>query len=214
MTRHVKIGEAKTHLSALLAEVEAGEELVICRGPDAHRAHHAGRRRRGASCAARHHASGTGEAEGRDDIRDSVLAPRGAYALMAFVPDASVAAAWLLPDEEAALADLAFDRLANEKAKVPDLFWHELRNLLLSAERRGRIGQRHADESLARLRRLPIHCPGEADDGHVMALARGHRLTAYDASYLALAIREGCPLVSLDQRLSRAAGVEGVSLFF
>ena len=32
MTRHVKIGEAKTHLSALLAQVEAGEDLVICRG--------------------------------------------------------------------------------------------------------------------------------------------------------------------------------------
>ena len=35
MTRRVKIGEAKTHLSALLA---AGEDLVICRGstPVAH----------------------------------------------------------------------------------------------------------------------------------------------------------------------------------
>ena len=33
MTRHVKIGEAKTHLSALLSQVEAGEEVVICRGP-------------------------------------------------------------------------------------------------------------------------------------------------------------------------------------
>ena len=31
MTRQVKIGEAKTHLSALLAEVEAGEDLIICR---------------------------------------------------------------------------------------------------------------------------------------------------------------------------------------
>ena len=38
MTRRVKIGEAKTPLSALLAEVEAGEDLVICRGatPVAH----------------------------------------------------------------------------------------------------------------------------------------------------------------------------------
>ena len=38
MTRQVKIGEAKTHLSALLAEVEAGEDLIICRGstPIAH----------------------------------------------------------------------------------------------------------------------------------------------------------------------------------
>lgn len=32
MTRHVKIGEAKTHLSALLNEVEAGDDIVICRG--------------------------------------------------------------------------------------------------------------------------------------------------------------------------------------
>lgn len=38
MIQHVKIGEAKTHLSALLAAVEAGEDLVICRGgtPVAH----------------------------------------------------------------------------------------------------------------------------------------------------------------------------------
>ena len=34
MTRYVKIGEAKTHLSALLARVEAGEDLVICRGTE------------------------------------------------------------------------------------------------------------------------------------------------------------------------------------
>jgi len=38
VARRVKIGEAKTHLSALLMEVEAGEDLVICRGttPIAH----------------------------------------------------------------------------------------------------------------------------------------------------------------------------------
>ena len=29
MTRHVKIGEAKTHLSVLLAHVEPGEDLII-----------------------------------------------------------------------------------------------------------------------------------------------------------------------------------------
>lgn len=129
---------------------------------------------------------------------------------MAFVADASVAAAWVLPDEEAALADLALDRLGRDTAQVPDVFWHELRNLLLSAERRGRIDKSHADVSMERLRRLPIRCPGEADDRHVMALARDHGLTAYDASYLALAIREGCALASLDRRLTEAAAAEGV----
>ena len=33
MTRRVKIDEAKTHLSALQADVEAGEDLIICRDP-------------------------------------------------------------------------------------------------------------------------------------------------------------------------------------
>ena len=129
---------------------------------------------------------------------------------MAFIPDASVAAAWVLPDEQAALAELALDRLGAETAKVPDVFWHELRNLLLSAERRGRIDDRHADVSLSRLRRFPIRGVVEADDRHVMELARDHRLTAYDASYLALAIREDCALASLDRRLTEAAAAEGV----
>ena len=66
---------------------------------------------------------------------------------------------------------------------------------------------------MARIRRLPIQSPGELDDHRVMALARGHRLTAYDASYLALAVREGCPLASLDRRLNEAATAEGVTPF-
>ena len=132
---------------------------------------------------------------------------------MAFVPDASVAAAWVLPDEEAALADIALDRLGGETVKVPGVFWHELRNLLLSAERRGRIDENHAAASMTRLRRLPIHSADDADDNVVMSLARVHRLTAYDASYLALAIREGCALASLDRRLNEAAAAEGIAPF-
>ena len=133
---------------------------------------------------------------------------------MTFVADASVAAAWVLPDEEAAIADLALERLGEETARVPDVFWDELRNLLLSAERRGRIDARHADDSMARLRRLRIQRAGDGhDDRAVMALARTHRLTTYDASYLALAIREGCALASLDRRLNEAAVAEGVPPF-
>ena len=96
---------------------------------------------------------------------------------------------------------------------VPGLFWDEVRNLLLSAERRGRIDEGYADASMARLRRFPIHCPGEPDDRDVMALARNHRLTAYDASYLALALREGCELASLDRHLNEATASAGVPLF-
>ena len=46
-----------------------------------------------------------------------------------------------------------------------------------------------------------------------MALARNQGLTAYDAGYLALAVREDCALASLDSRLNEAAAAEGVALF-
>jgi predicted nucleic acid-binding protein len=46
----------------------------------------------------------------------------------------------------------------------------------------------------------------------VLALARGHRLTIYDAAYLELARRIGVPLATLDQQLAHAARAARVPL--
>lgn len=46
-----------------------------------------------------------------------------------------------------------------------------------------------------------------------MELARRHQLTSYDACYLELAMREGAPLATLDQRLKQAADSEGVRVY-
>ena len=53
------------------------------------------------------------------------------------------------------------------------------------------------------------HCKANDD---MMRLARSHRLTAYDAAYLELALRKGAPLATLDRRLAEAARAEGVSV--
>jgi predicted nucleic acid-binding protein len=45
-----------------------------------------------------------------------------------------------------------------------------------------------------------------------LAIARERRLSAYDAAYLELAIREELPLATLDGDLRRAANAIGVSL--
>jgi predicted nucleic acid-binding protein len=44
-------------------------------------------------------------------------------------------------------------------------------------------------------------------------LARRHKLSAYDASYLELAIRLGVPLATLDVDLQKAAKKAGVKRF-
>jgi predicted nucleic acid-binding protein len=46
-----------------------------------------------------------------------------------------------------------------------------------------------------------------------LQLARRHRLSAYDASYLELALRMSLPLATLDSDLQGAANKAGVKLF-
>lgn len=129
---------------------------------------------------------------------------------MAFVVDASIAGAWLLPDEENSAADQAMTRMADEDAVAPDLLRHEIRSILLSAEKRGRISADFVHSALARFRGLPVQFAGPGDDTEVVRLSRKHRLSAYDAAYLALAVLERLPLATLDRRLTDAAEKEGV----
>ena len=133
--------------------------------------------------------------------------------MTAFIIDASIVAAWLLPDEESDIAEAAMDRLIKNEAAAPDLLLHEMRSILLKAEKRKRIAGDDILTALIRLRQLPIRIIGEGDDATVIRLARKHQLSAYDAAYLALALTESVPLATLDMKLQQAAIAENVALF-
>lgn len=63
---------------------------------------------------------------------------------------------------------------------------------------------------------LPIEIDSEASAralNHVLPLARTFSLTAYDAIYLDLAMREGLTLATLDAGLRKAARKAGVRIF-
>jgi predicted nucleic acid-binding protein len=131
---------------------------------------------------------------------------------MPFVLDASVAAAWFFADEDDAAATQAVTRLAEDKALVPALFWFEIRNLLVVGERRGRATVADTARFLAHLDGLPIEEDGSPSSVDLLALARAHALSAYDAAYLELARRRAVPLATLDRRLATAAAAEGNGL--
>lgn len=130
---------------------------------------------------------------------------------MPFVVDASVAANWFLPDEEPEALE-AWRTVESDPALVPQHWWFEVRNTLLVAERRERISQKNTAYILSRLSRLRIVVTDRPDDQIVLAIARLHRLTFYDAAYLELAMRETIPLATLDNALAKAAKVEDVPL--
>ncbi|TDK37075.1 PIN domain-containing protein [Rhizobium deserti] len=129
---------------------------------------------------------------------------------MALIVDASVALVWFLPDEESPVADAVLRRLSGERAVVPDLFWHEMRNVLIAACRRQRISRAEVDQSMTRLTQLALDTVSVFDSSLILDLAERHRPTAYDAAYLALAIEAKLPLATLDKRPAEAAAREGV----
>jgi len=131
------------------------------------------------------------------------------------VLDVSLSCAWCFADEATAESWAILELLQTGQAQVPALWLWETANVLVQAERRGRISPAAIRTYLGLLEGLPISVeqPSTASAWHdTLALARSHRLTSYDAAYLELALRRSLPLASRDQALQAAARAEGVPL--
>jgi predicted nucleic acid-binding protein len=97
---------------------------------------------------------------------------------------------------------------------VPAFWCVEVLNTLLVGEKRGRITSEQTQSFLGDLQTLdPVldYASLAQVCGLVQTVSRDHRLTPYDALYLELALRLGCPLATLDQpqrEAARALGIE------
>lgn len=123
----------------------------------------------------------------------------------------------LVFEDEATPASLAIlDVLRTSQALVPFLWPLEVANVLLvAAERRGRTSEARSSRFITLLNSLPLIVdPATADQALAATLHLGcqFNLSPYDASYLELAMREGCPLATLDDKLRSAAKKSGVPL--
>lgn len=128
------------------------------------------------------------------------------------VIDNSVVIAWVL-EEGSEAANEIIGSLAEVHALAPSIWPLEFANSMLVAERRRRVTEAEA----MRARDIGLGLGIEVVPDHpqrvlteVLALARQHGLTVYDASYLDLAMREGVPLASLGADLVAAAKRVGV----
>lgn len=136
---------------------------------------------------------------------------------MAFVLDASMTMAWCFRDErtkESEAVGIALSR--RERAVVPAVWSVEVCNATLRGLRRNRVTAAEVFSFFRALDRFPIaqSAPLErAELLHLLDRARTHELSAYDSSYLDLALHMGLPLATLDARLRQAAGQAGVPLF-
>jgi len=130
-----------------------------------------------------------------------------------FVLDASVTLAWCFEDEANPYSWAVLDSLARCEALVPSIWPLEICNVLVVAERRGRINENDTAAFLDLIAQLPIVMEWEPADrifGQIIGLARQEAMTSYDASYLDLCLRTGLPLATQDAALRGAAERRGV----
>jgi len=131
-----------------------------------------------------------------------------------FVVDASIVAAWCLDERPLGPSEQLLKALAaGGRAVAPSLWLFEVANVLKTAFRQKRL----TEAEVSTLRRLVgglrveiAHEPPARILDTVLSLAIRYDLTAYDAAYVELSLREGLPLATLDKDLIAAATAAGV----
>lgn len=132
------------------------------------------------------------------------------------VLDASVALSWCFEDQETKFSESVLEAVGHGAAPIaPPIWMYEVINVLAAARRKKIIDQATSTTFWNKVDKLVevFEDPGKGTAHEILDLAEKYRLTAYDAAYLELALREGLPLATLDKDLKKAAQAAGVHLF-
>lgn len=139
---------------------------------------------------------------------------------MRFVLDNSVCMRWLFSDgstddQEYASRILALLESDENAAVAPSIWPLEVANVVARAEAKGLMDEAQGTEFTSVLKAMAIAVDTATavhalDD--TLHLARRFRLSAYDAAYLELSLREGLPLATLDANLRSAVEKTGAAI--
>ena len=115
---------------------------------------------------------------------------------------------WCFADVGTSKSTAILRQLESHEALVPSIWPLEIANVLVVSERRRRIKPAETRRFLSLLVALPIRVdptPAVHVFDIVLDIARKQKLSAYDAAYLDLSLREDIPLATLDRGLQKAA---------
>ena len=139
---------------------------------------------------------------------------------MRFVLDNSVCMRWLFADGSTDDLDYASHVLGlledgSSEAVTPSIWPLEVANVIARAEARDLIGEAQSAEFTSTLKAMTIDVDTATarhalDD--TLQIARRFNLSAYDAAYLELALRDGIALATLDANLRAAVERTGLVL--
>lgn len=108
------------------------------------------------------------------------------------------------------------EAMKDASALVPVTWGLEVSNVIATAEAKGLVTEARSETFLEMLKDVEIHADTATFSqalSDTLQVARRYRLSAYDASYLELALRESLTLATLDEDLQKAAKKAGVKRF-
>ncbi len=120
------------------------------------------------------------------------------------VIDASVGIKQFVPDPLSSKVDRLFAHLTIPQTEffIPDLFYIEIANILWKYVRAGLYSVGDLPADLSSLKSLSLQVVSNAElMEEAINIAVAYGISAYDASYVALAHRVSAPLLTLDKRL-------------
>ena len=139
-------------------------------------------------------------------------------AVTAFVLDASVTAAWLLPDNASTHTQRLYTRIRRHEVdpQAPNIWQWECNNVIASGVHSGRIPHSSVEglwSVLEAIRhRVELHDLAPAQHKAVLGVALDTGLPVYDAAYVWLAQSLRLPLASFDDAQIAAARKSGVAV--
>jgi predicted nucleic acid-binding protein len=136
-----------------------------------------------------------------------------------FVADTSFTMPWFFRQESVQLSEEAWEQLARQSAiaHVPSLWPFEMANAALRGPRGGvtKPSRKDVEMFFSIVAELPIRVHHQSVVSvfeESVALMTKHKLTAYDAAYLNLALKLKLPIATLDAAIAKAALAEGVEV--
>jgi predicted nucleic acid-binding protein len=127
------------------------------------------------------------------------------------VVDCSYALAIVMPDER---QPASAPQLADGMVLAPPIWPYEVANAFRSAVRRGRLADAEVLGLCTLLEelRVSVSMPDDLSvrRGYLAAMASG--LSAYDASYLELALQRGAALATMDRHMADVARASGLNV--
>ena len=132
-----------------------------------------------------------------------------------FILDCSVYMSWCLNEDTIKASSKILNSITKKGIIVSSLWVYEVTNTLTVSVRRKKLTVADARGLINDIQLLPIEFDKPTTESMfgIFNIANEHKLSAYDAAYIELALRTNMQIASFDKEVIKVSGKLGIKIF-